>query len=86
MKLKDLFAIEEVDDKLYMVCLDSSILIGMIQLNETAGLIVNCLAEETTEEQIADKLASVYEVSIEEALTGVHQIIEQLRSIHAIEE
>lgn len=69
-----------------MVCLDSSVLSGMIQLNETAALIIECLKEDTTMIKIAEKIAEVYDVSSEDALVGVEQIIEQLESINAIEE
>lgn len=37
MRMRDIFEIEEVDGKIYMVCLDSDVLAGMIELNETAA-------------------------------------------------
>ena len=36
--------------------------------------------------KIAEKIAEFYDVSSEDALVGVEQIIEQLESINAIEE
>lgn len=86
MKIRPIFEVETIDDMQYMVCLDSSVLAGMIQLNETAALIVGCLKEDTTIEKIAEKMAEVYDVSVEDASVGVEQIIEQLKSINAIEE
>ena len=40
MKIRPIFEVETIDDMQYMVCLDSSVLSGMIQLNETAALII----------------------------------------------
>ena len=86
MKIRPIFEVETIDDMQYMVCLDSSVLSGMIQLNETAALIIECLKEDTTMIKIAEKIAEVYDVSSGDALVGVEQIIEQLKSINAIEE
>lgn len=85
MKMKDIFEIETIDDQQFMVCLDSTVLAGMIQLNETAAFIVACLKEETTAEEIAGKMAATYDVSQKEALSGVEQIIAQLRQLNALE-
>lgn len=86
MKIRSIFEVETIDNMQYMVCLDSSVLAGMIRLNETASLIVECLKEDTTIEEIAEKLTTVYDVSFEDAKTGVERIVEQLKSINAIEE
>lgn len=86
MKIRSIFEVETIDNMQYMVCLDSSVLAGMIRLNETASLIVECLKEDTTIEKIAEKITTVYDVSFEDAKTGVEQIVEQLKSINAIEE
>ena len=85
MKMKDIFEIETIDDQQFMVCLDSTVLAGMIQLNETAAFIVACLKEETTAEALAGKMAAPYDVSQKEALSGVEQIIAQLRQLNALE-
>jgi len=55
MKIKDIFEIETIDDKQYMICLDSNVLAGMVELNETAAYIVECMKSETTIEEIAKK-------------------------------
>ena len=86
MKIRSIFEVETIDNMQYMVCLDSSVLAGMIRLNETASLIVECLKEDTTIEEIAEKLTTVYDVSFEDAKTGEERIVEQLKSINAIEE
>lgn len=86
MRMSSVFEIEEVEDKKYMVCLDSEVLAGMIELNETAAFIVDNLVEDTTAECVAQKMCKEYEISYEEALQGVYAIVEQLRQINAIEE
>lgn len=86
MKIKDVFEIERIDDKQFMVCLDNSIFAGMVELNETADFIVECLKEDISVEEIAKRMSSEYEATVEEVLSGVEQIVNQLRNINAIEE
>lgn len=86
MKIKDIFEIETIDDKQYMICLDSNVLAGMVELNETAAYIVECMKSETTIEEIAKKISNIYDITQEEAVPGVESIIQQLRKINAIEE
>lgn len=86
MKLKDIFEIETIDNSQFMVCLDSSVLSGMIELNETAAFIVQCLKENTTINEIASKISGVYNISAEDATPGVVSIINQLSQLNALEE
>ena len=86
MKMRDIFEIEEVDGKIYMVCLDSDVLAGMIELNETATYIVEKLMQETTTEEIAMQMCNEYETTFEDALEGINAIVGQLKQINAIEE
>jgi len=86
MRMSNIFETEEVDGKVYMVCLDSDVLAGMVELNETAAFIVNNLADDTTEENVAQKMCEEYEISYEEALQGVCAMVDQLKQINAIEE
>ena len=58
---------------------------GLVRSNETAAFIIDCLKCETTEAEIAAKLASVYEVDEATAARDVQTILEQLRGIGAIE-
>lgn len=86
MKIKNIFSVETIGEEQFMVCLDSDVLSGMVKLNETAAFIVRCLKEDTTIEEIAQKMSLEYEVNVEDAAIGVAQIVEQLKSINAIEE
>lgn len=84
--MRDIFEIEEVDGKIYMVCLDSDVLAGMIELNETAAYIVEKLMQETTTEEIAKQMCNEYETTFEDALEGINVIVGQLKQVNAIEE
>lgn len=86
MRMRDIFEIEEVDGKIYMVCLDSDVLAGMIELNETAAYIVEKLMQETTTEEIAKQMCNEYETTFEDALEGINAIVGQLKQVNAIEE
>ena len=86
MRMRDIFEIEEVDGKIYMVCLDSDVLAGMIELNETAAYIVEKLMQETTTEEIAKQMCNDYETTFEDALEGINVIVGQLKQVNAIEE
>lgn len=85
MKLKDIFEVESIDDKYFMICLDSSVFAGMVQLNETALFIVEALKDETTEIELAKKMTETYNVTEEDARRGISLIVEQLKGLGAIE-
>ena len=60
---------------------------GIIQNNETAAFIVDCLKEDTTISEIVDKILAEYcGVERVDAELDVAEIIDQLRSIGALEE
>ena len=60
---------------------------GIVRGNETFGLITECLSQDTSEAEITEKLLAAYDgVSREEAARDVHEAIERLRGIGAIED
>jgi len=85
MKIKDIFMVETVDQDQFMVCLDSNVFSGMIQLNETAAFIINSLKEETSVDEIVDKMILEYEVDKEQAKMGVELLVQQLYNINALD-
>ena len=85
MKIKDIFMVETVDQDQFMVCLDSNVFSGMIQLNETAAFIINSLKEETSVDEIVDKMILEYEVDKEQAKMGVESLVQQLYNINALD-
>lgn len=77
--------VETVDQDQFMVCLDSNVFSGMIQLNETAAFIINNLKEETSVDEIVDKMILEYEVDKEQAKMGVESLVQQLYNINALD-
>ena len=59
---------------------------GMLKLNETAAFIAELLKQETTVEEVAEKLCSVYETDKETAIKSVEAVAEQFRKVGLIEE
>lgn len=59
---------------------------GLLRSNKTAGAILEYLREETTPEEITDKMAKHFDADRAEILEDVNGILEQLRSIGALEE
>ena len=58
---------------------------GLVRSNETAAFIVDCLKEETTEEAIVDAMLETYEAPRETVERDVHEIVEKLKGIGAVE-
>lgn len=60
---------------------------GMVQSNETAAFIVDCLKHPTTEDAIVDAVLREYEgVDRQTVVEDVREVLETLRSIHALDE
>ena len=59
---------------------------GLVRSNKTAGFIISCLEHETTEDEIVAKMLAKWDVSDEMARRDVRKIIDQLKSIGAIDE
>ena len=59
---------------------------GLVRSNETAGFIISCLENDTTEAEIVEKMQEKYDGPKEAMERDVKKIIEQLRKIGAIDE
>jgi hypothetical protein len=59
---------------------------GIVRSNKTAAFIVDCLKEETTEEQIVNAMCAKYDAPREEIAADVKEILDTLRKINALEE
>ncbi|MCD8120092.1 MAG: PqqD family protein [Lachnospiraceae bacterium] len=86
MKLKKEFIIYESDGEQIMVASAGEIFNGLVRSNPTAAFIVNCLREETTEDEIVRRMLEKYDATEEVIRADVARIIAQLSSIHALEE
>ena len=86
MKLKEGFLTHEMDGEQIMVASDTSVFAGMVRSNKTAAFLVDCLKEDTTKEQIVDKMLQVYDASREQITGDVERILAILRKIGALDE
>ena len=65
----------------------SALFHGMVQSNSTAAFIINCLKKPTSEEAIVDAVMAHYTgVDRLTAAEDVREILDRLRSIHALDE
>ena len=86
MKLNPDFIVQDIDDTQFLVPLGHEVFNGIARSNKTAAFIVNCLKEETTKEQIVDAMCAQYNAPRETIAADVEEILNTLRSIHALEE
>ena len=86
MKLKSDFITQDIDDMQYMVPVGAEAFSGVVRSNRTAAFIVNCLKDETTEEAILDEMVQKYDAPRAVMAKDLHEILNTLRSIGAIEE
>jgi hypothetical protein len=89
MQLKSGFITHTIGNDQMMVAAGSAskYFHGMVQSNETAAFIVDQLKQPTTEEAIVDAILSSYGgVSRPTVEADVAEILQKLRSIHALEE
>ncbi len=84
MKLKDGFITRKImDDTVLMNLADAA---QLVRLNETAAEILAFLTEGCTEEEIAEKLATMYDVEKEQAFSDVQNTVATFRSLGALED
>ncbi len=88
MKSKYTFEKMELDGQIVAVPVgeNASDLHAVLNLNEEAVSILECLKEETTEQEIVKKLLTEYEGTEEVLLPMVHAFIGQLRQEGLLEE
>ena len=86
MKLKPDYLTQDIDDVQFLVPVGAGTFNGLIRSNKTAAFIVNCLKEETTKDQIVDAMCRKYDAPRAEIAGDVDEILDILRSIHALEE
>ncbi|MBQ7321949.1 MAG: PqqD family protein [Clostridia bacterium] len=86
MKLKDGLITHETDGEHITVSAGGSGFNGLIRSNQTAGFIVECLKEETTEEAIIERMLAKYDAPREVIAADVAKILANLRKIGALDE
>lgn len=86
MKLKNEFITHESNGEHLTVTAGNTKFNGLIRSNQTAGFIIECLKENTTEDEIINKMLEKYDASKEVISSDVRKIIGKLRSIGALDE
>ena len=86
MKLNDDFITQELDGVQLLIPIGGEAFRGIVQSNKAAAFIVDCLKEETTEEAIVAKMCEKYDAPQAVLAADVREILDTLRSIHALEE
>lgn len=87
MKLRSDFISQDISDSHVLVPTEKAnrSFHGIVRANQTAGFIIECLKQETTEQAIVEKLLEMYDVDRERAAAGVRKVLAQLNEIGALE-
>ena len=86
MKLNSGFITHDDGNDKLLVSTGATKFSGLVRSNPTAGFIIGCLEQDTTEDEIVKKMTKKWDVSEEIARRDVQKIIKQLKSIGAIDE
>ncbi|MBQ9140033.1 MAG: PqqD family protein [Ruminococcus sp.] len=86
MKLNDGFITHQNTDEHITVTTGSTKFNGIIRSNKTAGFILECLKNDTTKEQIISKMLEKYDAPKDVIEKDIDAVLEQLRSIGAIDD
>lgn len=88
MKLKNDLPVIEIDGDSIMVFAseDDNSFRGMLRSNPSAKFIIDCLAEETDEEGILEKLKDEFEGDEAEMREDIKLVVANLRLVGALEE
>ena len=86
MKLKSTFISQDIDDTRFLVPVGGEAFSGIAKGNSSAAFIMDCLKNDTTEEQIVDAMCLKYDAPRNVIAADVKEILEKLRGIGAIAE
>lgn len=85
MKLNSNYIKHTIDDQTVVVPTAGADFHGLVQGNKSVAVILECLENETTEEEITEELARRFSGDKEVMRADVRDVISQLRSIGAID-
>lgn len=86
MKINNKFLVHDDGENKLLVSTGAVKFSGLVRGNPTAGFIIQCLENDTTEDEIVEKMRKKWNVSDEIARQDVHKVVDQLRSIGGIDE
>lgn len=85
MKLNSNYIKHTIDDQTVVVPTAGADFHGLVQGNKSVAVILECLENETTEEEITEELARRFSGDKKVMRADVRDVISQLRSIGAID-
>ena len=80
MKLNNEFITREMDNQQFMISASGKFS-GLVRSNKTAAFIVDCLANDTTEDEIVQKMLAKYNAPEDIIRKDVKKILDTLRRI-----
>ena len=86
MKLNNNFVHHQIDGQTVIVPTASADFHGLVQGNKTLAAIVECLENDTTEEQIVDTLCARFDGDRKDVEADVREALVKLREIGALDE
>ena len=86
MKLNQNFIHHRLDDETLIVPTGAARFHGLVQGNKTLAAIVDCLTQDTTEEEIIDAICARYDGDRKIIAEDVAEVISRLKAIGAIDE
>lgn len=85
MKLKSEFLFHNASGESFLVPTSDASFSGMVKGNKTFGAIIDLLKDETTEEEVIDKMKSRFSAPDGAIERDVKRVIEELTRIEALE-
>ena len=86
MKIKDSFISHESDGESMLIPTGEAKFSGIVKGNSTLGAIIGFLMEETTEDEVIDKMAARFDAPREIIARDVQKVISELKRIDALDE
>ena len=86
MKLNHNFIVHNTGDETLLVPTAEAPFHGLIQGNKTLEFILNCLQEDTTEEEIIGAISAEFRGNADEIREDVEKTVSELRRIGALDE
>ena len=86
MKLNKNFIKHTMDGQTVLVPVEGAKFHGLVQGNNSVGVILDCLQNDVTEEQIVDELCARFKGDRELIRADVSDVVEKLKKIGAIDE
>ncbi len=86
MRISQNFISHNDGDEVVLVSTGASDFSGLVHTNKTAGVIIEYLNQDLTEQELVNKMLERFDASRELIEKDVHKVISELRKIGALDE